>query len=157
MRIMEIRPRTRRLALVVLGLVASLAREADAALAPACSGALTQPGVVQAHLTASLGSYFPLDAKRCEEVTKKAVVACHKGVSDAQKCQADLNGNVRKVAKPVCGAQGPETGDCNKSFKSADEQQDVILEDEADDARAICDTSFAEEFFDHCVNGLPQE
>ena len=157
MRIMEIRPRTRRLALVVLGLVAGLALEADAALAPACSGPLTQPGVVQAHLTASLGSYFPLDAKSCEEVTRKAVVACHKGVSDAQKCQADLNGNVRKVAKPVCGAQGSAKGDCNKSFKAADEQQDATLEDEANGAHALCDTSFADDFFDDCVNGLPQE
>jgi hypothetical protein len=146
-----------RLALAVLGLAAGLSPKADAALATVCSGPLPQPGIVRATLTAYLGTFFPLDEKSCEEITKKAVAACHKAVSDAEKCVADLNSDLRKVSKPVCGTQGSDKGDCNDMFKSVVEDRNAELEGETDDAHGMCDTSFADGFFNDCVNGLPSE
>jgi hypothetical protein len=147
----EIRRRACRLALAGLATAAGFSFEAKAAPVQACVGPLEQPGIVYDWMTGYFSSFFPLDDKTCEKLTKRAVEACHRAVSNAKECQSDLIRSTHKASKVACGTEGPDKDSCNDTYKNLHEELKDFLKEQTEEAHDECDTDFADDFFLECT------
>lgn len=145
-----IRRRNRRLGLAVLGLALGVSFEANAAIVYVCAGPSSQPDLVYNWVAAYYGGEFPLGEQACEKITKKAIEACHKAVSEAEKCQQRMYGSLRNIVKPGCDGDP----DCTDEKKESIEQGSAFLEDDAAFGHEDCDGDFAETLFDYCITGV---
>jgi hypothetical protein len=146
----QIRRLSGSLSLAVAALALGLSLEAHAAIVYACLGPSEQPSLVRTWVTAYYAGEFPLDESTCEKIVKKAVAACHKAVSEAEKCQDKLYGALRSIAKPACEGDAGCIDDAKQSIEAGASS----LEEDADSAHDDCDGDFAESLFDYCVTGI---
>lgn len=132
-----------------------MSRGAGAAPAPACESPDDQPGNVYEWLIPHADSYFPLDAQSCEKFRKSAVAACHKAVSDAQKCQANVLKAIAKLAKTTCSATSGNQTNCASGFASALVEHSANLADATEAGHHACDEGFQSEVYGTCISGSP--
>jgi len=142
-------------ALFALSLALGISRQAGAAPAPVCESPDDQPGNVYEWLIPHADNYFPLDEKSCEKFTKSAVAACHKAVSDAQKCQLNVLKTLAKLAKTTCQATGGNQASCAAGFASSVAEHSASLADAAQAGHYTCDEGFPSEVYGTCINGAP--
>jgi hypothetical protein len=144
-----------RLALIALALALGGSRPAGAAPPPACESPDDQPGNVFEWLVPHANLYLPLDANSCEKFTKSAVAACHKAVSDASKCQANVLKTLSKLAKTTCAATSGNQANCASGFAGAVAEHSEYLADSTQAGHHACDEGFASEVYGTCINESP--
>jgi hypothetical protein len=145
----------RRLAVAALALATGWSFQASGAIVLPCLGPEEQPSLVRVWMDSQFQSYFPLDEKTCETITKKVVDACHAAVKDSQKCQEHLFRTTRNISRPVCDTTGTGEDACNELHSGMYQDRRDSLESEADSAHDECDTTVAVDFFDYCMIGPP--
>lgn len=147
--------RARRIAALTLALALGIAHAAGAAPPPVCESPDDQPGNVYEWLIPHADEYFPLDPKTCEKFTKSAVAACHKAVSDATKCQANVLKTLAKLAKTTCSETSGNQANCAAGFASSVAEHSDGLADSAAAGHYACDEGFQSEVYGTCINGAP--
>jgi hypothetical protein len=151
----DVRHHVHRLFVTALLALAVLALIGKAAHAQACGSILEQPEEVYDTFLGQLAITFPIeDASVCEKLTKAAVSACHKAVSDTASCQTSLASGVLKGTKPVCSTFKNQSG-CLDDAKSVADGDKADAAAQAETAHAECDGGFEGAIANACANGLP--
>jgi hypothetical protein len=154
-RFSNVRHQVHRLFVTALLGLAVLALLGKAAHAQACGDILEQPESVYETFLNTLAITFPLeDPAACEKLSKAAISACHKAVSDTASCQTSLTSGVLKGTKPVCSTFKNQSG-CLDDAKATADGDKADIASQADSADNECDTEFAAAIANACNNGLP--
>ena len=136
-------------------LAATLLLAAGAAHAQACGSIPSQPEDVYDTFVSQLGLALPVgDSSVCDKLTKAAVSACHKAVSDTASCLTSLSSSVYKGTKPVCSTFKNQSGclDDAKAVADGDKSDFAAM---ADTAHAECDDAFEAAIQQACMLGFP--
>jgi hypothetical protein len=137
-------------------LAAVLLLAGGAAHAQACGSIPAQPEDVYDTFVDPLGITFPIgDASVCEKLTKAAVSACHKAVSDTASCLTSLASGVLKGTKPVCSTFKNQSG-CLDDAKATADDDKADFAAQAEAAHAECDGIFAAAISQACLEGFPK-
>jgi type IV secretory pathway TrbL component len=154
-RFSSVRHQLHRVFVTALLALAVLALLGKAAHAQACGSIGEQPEAVYDTFLNSLAITFPLgDSAACEKLTKAAISACHKAVSDTASCHTSLTSGVLKGTKPVCSTFKNQSG-CLDDAKATADGDKADIASQADSANTVCDTEFAGAIANACNNGLP--
>ena len=116
---------------------------AEPASAQPCGDISDQPEEVLVLIAGELGGLFPLGEAECAKLTKGAVSACRKAVSDTASCLGRQLKSFAKSAKLACTSQGGGQDACEESFEmELAGAEEAFAEDRAG-ATAACEDDFA--------------
>lgn len=143
--------RLHRLFVTAMLALAALALLGKAAHAQPCGVIDEQPEEVLTLIAGELEELFPLGEAECAKLTKGAISACQRAVSDTAACLDRQIKSFGKSAKIACGAQGDGEDACNESFEAELAGATESFAEDAANADAICEDEFAEAFSSVCL------
>ena len=144
-----IRHQLHRLFVASMLAVAALALLGKAAHAQPCGVIDEQPEEVFTLTANELALLFPLPEAECAKITKGAVSACRKAVSDTRSCLDRQLKSFAKSAKIACSVQGDQEA-CDQGFEEEVAAAAASFAEDAALADAGCLDEFAEQIASVC-------
>jgi hypothetical protein len=146
-----IRHQLHRLFVASMLAVAALALLGKAAHAQPCGVIDEQPEEVLTLTANELALLFPLPEAECAKLTKGAVSACRKAVSDTLACLDRQLKSFAKSAKIACSVQGDMQEACDQNFEEEVAGAAASFAEDAALADAGCLDEFAEQISSVCL------